>query len=47
MGEAAREAMKRRQWRDREENIMRRERVAQWHKRVRGHGVRHRGEFFN
>ena len=46
IGEGSRESMKRRQWRDREERLMRMEREAQWHKRVRGHGVTHRGEFF-
>ena len=45
LGEGSREAIKRRQWREREERDMRCERVAQWHKRVRGHSVRHRGEF--
>ena len=45
LGEGSREAMKRRQWREREERDMRCERVAQWHKCVRGHSVRHRGEF--
>ena len=45
IGEASRQAAKRRQWSGREEMIMRQEREAQWHRRVRGHGVRHRGEF--
>ena len=45
LGEGSREANKRRQWRGREEQAMRMEREAQWHRHVRGHGVRHRGEF--
>ena len=45
LGEGSREANKRRQWRGREEQAMRLEREAQWHRRVRNHGVRHRGEF--
>ena len=45
MGQEARVANRRRQWRDREEMAMRQEREAQWHRRVRGHGVCHRGEF--
>ena len=45
IGEEARGANKRRQWRDREERDKRFEREAQWHRRIRGHGVHHRGEF--
>ena len=45
IGEGTREANKRREWRSREEQIMRAEQEAQWHRRVRGHGIRHRGEF--
>ena len=44
-GEGTEQATKRRQWREREERIMRQERESQWHRKVRGHGIRHRGEF--
>ena len=46
VGDGARQALDRRQWRQREEGLMRRERQAQWHRKIRGHGITHRGEFF-
>ena len=45
IGEGARQAAKRRGWREREELLMRHEREAQWVGRVRSHGVTHRGQF--
>ena len=47
IGEGSKEASKRRQWTYREETIMKNEREAQWHRRTRGHGIKHRGGFFN
>ena len=46
VGEGTRQAMKRRQWQKREETHMRQEKLAQWHRKIRGHGITHRGEFF-
>ena len=45
VGEGARRAADRRGWRLREEEMMRREREAQWVGQVRGHGITHRGQF--
>ena len=45
IGEEARRAADRRGWRHSEEEIMRKEREAQWLGQVRSHGVQHRGEF--
>ena len=45
IGEEATSAADRRGWRRREEDIMRKEREAQWLGQVRCHGVQHRGEF--
>ena len=39
LGTEAKQASERRQWRVREEQLMRREREAQWHRRIRGHGI--------
>ena len=47
LGEGVKEANARRMWRGREERIMSGEREAQWHRKIRGHGIRHRGEFLN
>ena len=46
VGEGTRPAMRRRQWQKKEELQMRQEMVAQWHRKIRGHGITHRGEFF-
>ena len=45
VGDGARQASDRRQWRKREEHLMRKEREAQWHRQIRGYGITHRGEF--
>ena len=45
VGQEARHAADRRGWRMREEEMMRREREAQWVGQVRGHGITHRGQF--
>ena len=46
VGEGVGQAAKRRQWAVREEEKMRRERLAQWVGRVRGRNIISRGQFF-
>ena len=46
IGEGQKEANARRQWRGHEERIMREEREAQWHRKIRGLGIKHGGGEF-
>ena len=46
IGEGSWQANQRRAFKEREERLMQREGLAQWHRRVRAHGVTHRGELY-